>query len=394
MLGNIPIQATTYYLPYLKPIGNDGKWDRRILEFMHSQVVFKMALVRVADNVSDIENTKRAHVPCSITVGVMTLNTVLVAEKLAERTDDINVHIKLPDTYDFYEDDSKTTNRDVDLYKESSLPLDEFKEIIAKRNEAKKEKEYLDDFDMNCAIDYVIEDSDAECYKRSDHRDSYELDIDIDDFEPLDTSSLISTSVKFSLVPFMPIKLSKDITKFPCKIYEVLDPLHLFIEPIIDKYNDEYNAMENKLKKFSHKLVDECDMTETRVCLARYTADKCYYRAIIKDRTSKSQVRVRYVDYLNEEIVERKYVRECPDEFLTKPLKHLVVKLHGIKAAKRVRDTDIINRLKELIGRDVLAVVVKNDTIPSVHLYNSLENSNVLVYQPLINTHFLTKLKD
>lgn len=372
----------------MKPTSDDGIWKKKILEFIHATIVNKLVNVRVEDNIDD------EYIPCSITVGPLKLNKVLVAEKLAQHTDDVDVKIKLPDTYDFYKEIESFTavHRDIDCYKESNLPLEDFKEIIAKKNEAKKEKEFVDQFYKHCSIDYVVEDSDVE-FKRNNslNRDSLESEID---FDPMETSTTISTAMKsFNLLPFTPMKLPKDITKFPCKIFEVLDPLHVFVEPIIEKYSDQFNEMEKKVKKASRIRPDESDFQETRVCLAPYSEDNCYYRAIIKDRISKTQVRVQYVDYLNEEIVDRKSIRECPDDLVKKPLKHLLVKLDGIKVKPRIRESDIMRHMDSLLGRNVIAVIVRNDIVPSVLLYDN-DDSNNLAYQSLIDLNFFTKTKD
>lgn len=385
VLGNVPVQATKYYLAFLKPISVDGTWDKKILEFIHVKIVNKLCYVRVEDN-ADHE-----YVPCTLNVGAMDLIKTLVAEKLAEYTDDLKVNLNLPETYDFY--DSKHNVRDIDLYKESSVALDEFKEKIAKKNAAKKERESLNKYDLNLSRDYIVEDSDVEVFQRNNTFDRDGLEYDMG-FEPLDTSTTISTAVKtVNLLPFQPIKLTKDVTRFPCIVYEVLDTLHLFVEPIIQEYTDNFVKMEKKIKKACSKMTKDFDVCDSRFCLAPYHKDKCYYRAVIMDRISKKQVRIRFVDYLNEEVVECDTLRECSAELVNQPLKHLIVKLHGVKPTKRIRDFDIKGQLEDLIGDTVTAFVVKNDTIPTVRLYED-HDTNVLAYKSMIDMNFFTETKD
>lgn len=385
VLGHVPIQASKIYLAFVKPISEDGTWNKKILEFIHVTIVNKLCYVRVEDNIED------EFVPCTITVGAMDLIKTLVAEKLAEPDTDLKVKLNLPETYDFYE--SKKNNRDADLYKESSVDLDQFKETIEKKNAAKKNKELLCKYDLNLSLDYLVEDSDVEVLQQNNtfHRDALEYDIA---FRPLDTSTTISNAVKsFSLLPFQPIKLTQDVTKFPCKVYEVLDTLHLFVEPMIEEYTDHFCKMEKKLKKYGIKMPKDFDVCDSRFCLAPYSKDKCYYRAVITDQISKTHVRIRFVDYLNEEVVECESLRECPDELVNKPLKHLIVKLHGVKPTKRVRESDIKRELDNLLGETVIAFVVKNDTIPVVRLYNK-DDSNVLAYKSMIDLNFFTEIRD
>lgn len=384
-LGNVPIQARKYYLAYVKPISDDGKWKRNILEFIHVNIVNKSVYLRVEDNVD------HEHVPCTLTVGPMDLIKTLIAEKLAERTDELNVNLNLPDTYDYYQETPKSSDRDVHKYRVSDVALDEFIKTTAKKSEAKKEKEYLSKYDLNQSIDYFVEESVHDAFQKNSSFDTIDYE---DDFEPHETSTIMSTSMKsFSLLPFEQIKLSKDVTKFPCTVYEVLDTLHLFVEPIIQEYTDNFEIMEKMVKKASSKRGPDFDVSKARFCLAPYSADDCYYRAIIVDRISKTHVRVRFVDYLNSEIVESKLLRECPPEIVTEPLKHLLVKLHGIKPCVRLRESDIKRKLLGLAGQTVIALVVEHDTIPSVRLYDK-ENSNVLAYKPLIDSKFFTVTKD
>lgn len=325
----------------------------------------------------------------------MDLIKTLVAEKLAMYTKELNVNINLPETYDFYHENTIKVNRDVDSYKESSMALDEFKEKIALKSEAKKAKEYISKYDLNQSIDFIVEDSDAEVYQAHNNAafvaNTFDYDIE---FEPNDTSTTISTAMKsFSLLPFKPIKLSNDITRFPCKIYEVVDTVHLFVEPIIQEYNDNFEIMEKKIKKSFNQVNADFDVSDQRFVLAPYSEDNSYYRAVISDNISITHVRVRFVDYLNEEIVERKSLRECPIDIMREPLKHLIVKLHGIKPSPRMRNSDIKRQLDNLIGQTATAVMVKNDTIPSVRLYDT-ENSNVLAYKSLIDLKYFIATRD
>lgn len=366
-------------------MSDDGTWDRKILEFIHVKIVNKSVYVRVEDGIDD------EYVSCTLTVGAMDLIKTLIAEKLAEYTGNLKVNLNLPVTYDFY--DPKQDVRDVDLYKESCMDLEDFKRKIAKKSEAKKEKEFLNKYDFNQSIDYIVEDSDVEVVQRinTSKRDSVDYELD---FEPNDTSTTISSAMRtLHLLPFKPIKLSKEVKKFPCKIYEVLDPLQLFVEPIIAEYNDKFNEMEKKIKKLYKKTGNGWDITDSRICLAPFSDDECYYRATIIDNVSKTHVRVRFVDYLNEEIVRRESLKECPPEFFNKPLKHLLVKLHGVKPARRVRDSDIKRQLDSLIGQTVTAYIVRNGEVPSVRLYDN-EKPNVLAYKSLIDSNFFTETRE
>lgn len=370
-------------MAYVKPASSDGIWDRKILEFIHSKIVNKTVSIRVEENV-DAE-----YVPCTLIVGAMDLVKVLVAEKLAMYTDTLKVVLKLPETYDFYHENSVDTVRDVDLYKESGLTLEEFKEQKAKQKEAALTKEFMSRFDINHSLDYIVEDSDCEV----EHvNKSFHCESNISyDFNPQETSTTITTAMKsFSLSPFQPIKFNKDVTKFPCKIYEVLDAQHLYVEPIIEMYNSTYENMERMIKRPNYEKIKSQDLSNTRYCLAPYSEDKYYYRAVINDRISATQVRVRFVDYLNEEVVECKSLRECPDDVMKIPLKHLLVQLHGIKPSRRIRDADIKRQMDDLIGRKAVAFVVVNGEIPSVRLFDDA-NPEELVYKPLIDLKFYTE---
>lgn len=382
ILGNVPIQSTKYYLAYVKPINDTGIWDKKILEFIHHSIVNKTVAIRVEDNID------HEYVPCTLNVGVMDLIKTLINEKLAELSDTLKMNFNVCETYSFYSQKSDEPIRDIDLYKESSMPLDEFKEEIAKKKEATKVKEHLQKFDFDQSIDFIVEDSDADVHRTRDSMD-YE-----GEFRPHDSSTTISTAMKsISLLPFKQIQLSDDVTKFSCKIFEVLDTQHLFVEPIIQQYTANFESMENKIKNSKQRKSSNFNVSNARCCLAPYSEDKCYYRAVITDRISKTSARIQFVDYLNQEVVDCKLLRECPADAMAQPLKHLVVKLHGVKPSRRIRDSDIKRKLENLLGQTAVAVVVGNDDIPSVRLYDN-NDTDVLLYKSLIDSKFYTETRD
>ncbi|KAG4074328.1 hypothetical protein HA402_008737 [Bradysia odoriphaga] len=395
ILGNVPIQTTKYYLAYVQPINDKGIWDKKILEFIHYHIVNKTVAVRVEDNIDN------EFVPCTLTVGVMDLIKTLIAEKLAENSPTLEVKLNMRETYSFYsQKSSEGAVPDCDLHRKSSeppdkfkssIPLDEFKIVIEKKKEAAKVKEHVNQFDFDLSADFIVEDSDADAQVANSFlRDSIDYD---GDFQPHDTSTTISTAMKsFSLLPFKPIKLGDHLTKFPCKIYEVLDTLHLFVEPLIPEYTDSFESMENAIKKSKHKK-SGFNISSARCCLAPYTVDNLYYRAVINDRINKTTARIRFADYLNEEVVDCKLLRECPADAVEHPLKHIIVKLHGIKPTRRIRDSDIKRQLETLLDQTAIAVVVTNDTIPSVRLFDS-NSPDLLLYKSLIDSKFYTEMRD
>lgn len=387
ILEHIPIQANKFYLAYVQPVGNKGVWDQKILEFIHVHIVNKTVSVRVQDNID------HEIVPCTLTIGVMDLIKTLVYENLAEYSPTLNVNLNRHETYSFYspQKSSEKTNRDIDKYKEPSIPLSEFKKEIEKKKEASKVKRRLNEFEPDLTPDFIVEDSDADALSNSFCRDSSDFDRD---FQPHDSSTTISTAMKtFSLLPFKQMKLNDRLTRFTCNVYEVLDTLHLFVEPIIEEYTANFNRMESAVKNSRHKNSRDFNVSTARCCLAPYSSDNCYYRAVINDRINKTTARIRFVDYLNEEVVECKQLRECPADVVEQPLKNLLVKLHGIKPSRWLRDSDIKRQLESLNDKSAVAVVVTNDAIPSVRLYDS-NNPAVLLYQSLIDSKFYTETKD
>lgn len=61
------------------------------------------------------------------------------------------------------------------------------------------------------------------------------------------------------------------------------------------------------------------------VCAALYEEDNVWYRAQVIEIPSRHHVKVKYVDYGNEEYISQWNLRELPDEFVSLPVQVSVV---------------------------------------------------------------------
>lgn len=227
-------------------------------------------------------------------------------------------------------------------------------------------------------------------------------------FSPEDTSTMLT---HFSgLENFKLPQLPSAMHHFKCRVVFIMTPVILQIFPMHTEFNYRDIDLQRTIKEMVKQSLPPLTTFEPRtLCLACYTKDRHWYRAVIRsyNKTAKT-VDVLYVDYLNIETLPLKYVRQCPQELLSWPLRTFRVRLHGVNANPNVKDLEIRKSLQKLLNkRDLFAVVKKHPVCNSmvfgkslnktdhieVVLYESKEASlkGVTIYEPLIEKNYLRR---
>jgi hypothetical protein len=184
----------------------------------------------------------------------------------------------------------------------------------------------------------------------------------------------------------------------------------MFANPV-DQTQEDINANLHRLRELSAILQTEAegfptldvdDIQPAVACIAPYSADGCFYRGEIVsvksgDRGQSVEAGVRFVDYGSFENIPCHSLRRMSEEFLSLPPQSIRCCLHGIDDAASHDPSTVIELMKVVTGRQLLAVVTGvsyYDLEVIVHLYDADEyrqygaNTRV-VYRPLIDAGLL-----
>ncbi|CAK1544012.1 unnamed protein product [Leptosia nina] len=343
-LYQLPIQAHKCVLDRIKPIGK--QWDRLTLDYIHKSVVEKECFVKVTgEPIDDIT-------PIDLKFDKLWINDHLVDFEMAEYTDGSKpvVRMFVPNTNIISTNDvQEEYDSGPDYIVESSeISLTELSEVA--------EKLVYKDWNK------MIEDDDAE-------RDSLEEFLDFIAF-PKNTE-----------------------TEFLCNVSQIKGPNKFELSIIFDdEKNAVYDAMFQKLQL---NAADMCPLNgafENKACAAIFPEDGEWYRAIILQYSKdKALVKVKYVDYGNEDVVSLADVREIDDTFIELPPATVSAKLHDVAINSKVDASVIVRELYELFldGQFYAKIVDYDDDIAVVELKN---DSHETVYKSLYDKNYFLRI--
>ncbi|XP_039493550.2 uncharacterized protein LOC120453089 [Drosophila santomea] len=176
-------------------------------------------------------------------------------------------------------------------------------------------------------------------------------------FSPLDTSSV--RSFYDGSGSFKTLSLPNGIKQFQCTVDNVLSATELQIAPCLS----EFTKYEISLIQETSTLIKDAEpLKKPRVgnlCLARYSRDKQWYRAIIKEippivSPTSEQATVFYIDFHDTENVSFNHLKVMPSQLFMFPLRSFRVKLHGVKKNKNFEDKSVRQALQACLCRHSL----------------------------------------
>ncbi|XP_065371738.1 uncharacterized protein qin isoform X2 [Calliphora vicina] len=234
------------------------------------------------------------------------------------------------------------------------------------------------------AAEDMREEEDEEIIEQLDRRASlsYEdpdIESDFDVFHPNETSTVLShfSGIEYFKSPQLPAAMHH----FNCSVVSIVTPTILQIFPHHTEFRYRQLELQRSIKEIVKLSLPPLTKFEPRtICLACYTKDKIWYRAVIRsyNPTAKT-VDVFYVDYLNSETLSVKYIRQCPQELLGWPLRTFRVRLHGIQVNPNVKEHEIRLGLHHILNkRKLFAVVKKHPNYNSLVLGNTLNKTELI----------------
>lgn len=272
-LHQIPTQAHRCALARIRPA--DGQWDRHTLDYVHKSVVEKQCYVKI------VGEPIGGVIPIELKYDKLWINDHLVDFEMA-----------------VYTDGSKA---------------------IVRKFASKKEKPVI--VEVNSEPDYIVdEDESNSTFKSLDGKD-WNTMMEDEEIE-------INNCLEGNFVTFP--KFVED--EFLCNITIINDTkiLDLGIEHN-DATNVLYENMFDEIQREGENMPALNGIFKNKACIALFHEDGQWYRAIILEFSErKSQIKVRYVDYGNKDVISLADVREISEAWSALPPATLQAKLYGV----------------------------------------------------------------
>uniref|UniRef100_B3NZ41 GG22980 n=1 Tax=Drosophila erecta TaxID=7220 RepID=B3NZ41_DROER len=176
-------------------------------------------------------------------------------------------------------------------------------------------------------------------------------------FSPMDSSSV--RSFYDGSGSFKTLNLPNGVKQFQCTVDNVLSPTELQIAPCLSEFTKYEIGL---IQETSTLIKDTEPLKKPRIgdlCLARYSRDKQWYRAIIKEippivSPTSEQATVFYIDFHDTESVSFNHLKVMPSRLFMFPLRSFRVKLHGVKKNKNFEDKSVRQALQACLCRHPL----------------------------------------
>ncbi|XP_058443250.1 RING finger protein 17 isoform X2 [Malaya genurostris] len=450
--GRVPILVNKYRLTDVAPKDADVVWKTDVLDTMHSLIVGKQCQVRVD---TDMDTDAAGVVPCylkvtgvvSVDVSEYLLNQKLVVKKHAVFEE------KVDQLYDPYMNLFGSKKRDTspksgrlriaanfgqdpgsDSESADRVPSNDFRGRFTRQelddlfehvaNEQSRAADCDEDdgedsiengVDLN-KVQYFYSFGDVKQELDSDMEDGEVVDTDKTNdeaggcpetdgssnvsFNPneFDTSTQIDPPLELTrptLHGFPQFQLDESITGFYCEVTNLINPFNLFVFPQMEDHIQRMKEMMAKIQCYVRKHRKCSDIEENMSCLALFKQDNFWYRGIIeKYFPDRAEVLIFYVDYLNKETISVRDILKCPVSLRRVPLRNVQVQLHAIRGNPRMRESDIMMKLVELIeGKRIYAKVASHSPTLEVELYTDSKCTN-LIYHKMIKEKFFLVADD
>ncbi|XP_053682311.1 uncharacterized protein LOC128732899 [Sabethes cyaneus] len=445
--GRVPILVNKYRLTDVSPKDTDTVWKTEVLDTLHSLVVGKQCQVRVD---TDMDCDSAGVIPCylkvtgevSVDVSEYLLEQKMVIKKhgiFEEKVDQLfdpymnlfgSKRVNSPKTPRFKIGANFGTEPASDSDTETGSPQDfrgrfskkEINELLdhvaaeQSRSAAAADcEEELDEDstetgidlnkvqyffsfgDVKLEIDFDLEDGEVQDDDKKNDEAVGGTATDVSSnvsFNPneFDTSTQIDPPLEITrptLHGYPKFQLDESVKGFYCEVTNLISPFNLFVFPQLDDHIQQMKEMMAKIQCYVRKQRKCSDIEENMPCLAIYKQDSFWYRGLIEEYfPDQGEVRVFYVDYLNKETISVRDILKCPVSLRRISLRNVQVQLHALRANPRMRESDIMMKLVEIIeGKRIYAKVTSHSPTLEVELYTDSKCTN-LVYHKMIKEKF------
>lgn len=333
-LHQIPTQAHKCALAKIRPA--HGQWDRQVLDYVHKSIVEKQCYVKI------VGEPIGGVIPIQLKYDKLWFNDHLV---------------------DF----------------EMAVYIDGSKAVLKKFTPGKKEKPVVVDLDSE--PDYIVEDESNSTFKSLNGKDWNKL---IEEDEMEDKDCLEGNYLTFPKF---------DEKEFLCNI-TILNDTKILNLGIVhnDATNLLYEAMFEEIQSEGENMPALKGVFENKACISLFHEDGQWYRATILEYSkNNNQIKVRYVDYGNKEIISLSDVREISETWTSLPPASIQARLHDVEVnleiEKNVLSKEYANTFLDKGPFNAKVITYEGD-LPIVELQ---DDNGELAYKELIERRIFLK---
>lgn len=164
-------------------------------------------------------------------------------------------------------------------------------------------------------------------------------------FSPMDTST--ERSYHDGDGCFKPQCLPTGVDQFTCSIDKVLSATELQITPQLTEFAKQQIVLAQETSALIREAAQLNPVQLNTLCLARYSRDSQWYRAVIKElHQAANQATVYYIDFHDTEMLPFNHLKVMPKQLFMFPLRSSRVKLYGIKLNRNFADTSVRQALQ------------------------------------------------
>lgn len=404
MYADIPKQATSYYFANFIPVSvENGQWSSDAISYCFEACVTKLCCIRTNPGYDPAANPGpvpfEIHPPEHADLRVELLMQKFGAYMFPDR--------KIPK---LNEKDKNQKPKQSPIERSSSIinldllaGIEDYKKLFEKsvgyeEQEKNQKDQSTSDGEESCCF---FGDCDKQNKSKkimggagiSDVMDSSEMgksnfsgSFESEDFED-DLLHCIKNYFKL-------FRVEKGISGLNVQIKKIVNSTNFIVTPTDHRAGD-YKKMIQMIQIAGKSLPPMQKITVNTVCLAFSKVHKEWHRAVVLElNTNEDTANVVLVDFMEEDTVSLSFIRKCSSRYRQTPVNIFPVKLYGIKRNRRMRTADILRRLDEIMPINSLfyAEIVEVDVIPEVNFYQSLCNTNQVVYEPMCNERYFKRI--
>ena len=172
-------------------------------------------------------------------------------------------------------------------------------------------------------------------------------------------------------------------TESPCRFY-----LQLAKAAVAGQLQELGKSLTSYCKSSPPVIV--ADLAVDQLCIALFSADRCWYRVVVCEIFDKSAL-VRFVDYGNTERVSEANLRHFDSQFLSLPRQALMCKLHNLESSQADgKWSPAAGKLMEKFSQAALCVRLYGEEsgVLDVDLYDTSGDVDVSIGDELVSAGF------
>ncbi|XP_045158547.2 uncharacterized protein LOC123524421 isoform X3 [Mercenaria mercenaria] len=132
---------------------------------------------------------------------------------------------------------------------------------------------------------------------------------------------------------------------------------------VLEKMNTSLDVVMDQLHEYYDKLAPGSDKLENPIlgqpCIAQFTEDKGWYRAVITGLKADGQAEVMYVDYGNNEYTDKDALKQIKQQFLSLPAQAVQCRLSGVSSPQGFWSPEHIVQFTEMVEEQSFVATFK-----------------------------------